>query len=143
MSKPMIVGEANPYGADPYFAMYPQPKHSAGGRLCRLILKMEPEQYLCEFDRVNLCPEKWSVPIARVNAQRIRSGDQRIVIMLGAKVTRIMGFEFEPFKVFRTPPPSAKAFVCLPHPSGLNRMWHEPRAFELAQKAVNEARRLK
>ena len=38
--RPIIVGEANPYGGDPAYALYPIPENSAGGRLCRLIMAL-------------------------------------------------------------------------------------------------------
>lgn len=56
--RPILVGEANPYGGDPRYALYPLPENSAGGRLCRLILKLEVRQYLRSFDRRNLCATK-------------------------------------------------------------------------------------
>jgi hypothetical protein len=40
MEKIVLVGESNPYGADPYYALYPAPDGSAGHRLCCLVLGM-------------------------------------------------------------------------------------------------------
>lgn len=59
---PILVGEANPYSSHPDFALYPDPPYSAGGRLCRLLLQMDTDDYLLAFERVNLCPSKWSMP---------------------------------------------------------------------------------
>ena len=138
MTKPWLIGEANPYGGDPKFALYPLPVNSAGGRLCRTIMRLEPRQYLHRFERFNLCPEKWSVPIARANAMRIRTGDNEITVLCGAKVTRAFFFEFEPFKVHVFPGEGRekRTFIILPHPSGLYRLWGEPRAFERAREAL-------
>lgn len=45
-SKPLLVGESNPYRSDPHFALYPAPDGCSGHRLCRLILKMGRRDYL-------------------------------------------------------------------------------------------------
>lgn len=59
--KPLLVGEQNPYGADPKFALYPYPENSAGGRLCFKVFGLTRHEYLARFDRVNLCSGKWSM----------------------------------------------------------------------------------
>lgn len=136
--RPLLVGEANPYGSDPGFALYPYPTRASGHRLCTLIMGMEPRQYLRAFDRVNLCPERWSAPLSRANAQRIWAGDHTRIVLLGAKVSTAFGFSFQPFTVVQTAP-SAKSFVILPHPSALNRAWNEPGAFDKARDTLVKA----
>src|ERR1019366_2424267 len=130
--KPLFVGESNPYGADPEFALYPAPRGCSGDRLCRLVLRMDPDAYLDSYERANLCAEPWSTPGAREAARRsflardyLKDGSQ--VVMLGANVTNAFGFNFAPFVVY------AERFVCLPHPSGLSRAWHEHGAFDKAR----------
>jgi hypothetical protein len=54
LSKPLLVGEVNPYGGDPYYALYPAPDGCSGHRLCYLILGMRREDYLESFERINL-----------------------------------------------------------------------------------------
>jgi len=53
--RPVLVGEANPWGSDPFYALYPYPERYAGWRLCHLILGLYRRTYLGYFDRVNLC----------------------------------------------------------------------------------------
>ena len=136
--KPLLVGESNPYGADPRYALYPLPKGSAGDRLCRLVLQMGLREYVKAFERVNLCAGPWSTPGAREAARRIflardylKDGSQ--VVMLGAKVTNAFGFNFAPFVVY------AERFVCLPHPSGLSRAWNDPGSYALARSTLERA----
>lgn len=131
---PFIVGENNPYGADPYFAMYPRPSNSAGGRLCRLVLQLPETQYLREFHRRNLLQQpKWSVVDARAAAVKLAEeiGDSK-VILLGAKVCAGFRLDFKPFTIVR-----GKVAI-LPHPSGLCRIWTEPGAYERGRAVVCE-----
>lgn len=117
--KPLLVGEANPYGTDPEFALYPLPENASGGRLAR-ILGLSRGEYLRRFDRCNLCPSVWSAPTARAAAADICAGPYRVVIALGTKVARAFGYAYEP--VTRPRP----GLILLPHPSGLNRAWADP-----------------
>ena len=65
----LLVGESNPYGADPEFALFPLPERASGARL-QEILRLSTGEYLRRHDRVNLCAEgKWSGPLARQSAQ--------------------------------------------------------------------------
>lgn len=129
--KPLLVGEANPYGGDPHFALYPAPDGCSGHRLCCLILKMRRADYLREFERKNLCPHKWNLREAREHAAELRTW-RAPLILFGAKVA--MAFEFDPFEPF-TVSDGGKTLV-LPHPSGLCRTWQEPDAFVRARELV-------
>ncbi len=139
----VLVGENNPYGGDPAFALYCEPERSAGGRLCRLVLGLEPREYLRRFTRVNLLQRpKWSAPLARERAaEMLLTAPQARFILLGRrvfdaftsqkvgdlpKVTR----EWVPLTVY------GGNMLALPHPSGLCRFWNTPGAFELARNAV-------
>lgn len=139
--KPLLVGEANPYGGDPAYALYPLPERASGDRLCRLVMGLERRDYLERFDRVNLCPERWSAPLSRFNAQRIMAGDHTKVVLLGAKVAGAFGFDFKTcaFGHRKADAPGAKTYVVLPHPSGLCRAWNEPGAFERARATLAQA----
>lgn len=131
MTKPLLVGEANPYGGDPDFALYPAPDGCSGHRLCTLILKMRRADYLREFERVNLCPYKWYMREARERAADLRTW-RGPLILLGAKVAWAFGFDpFVPFTISD----GGKTLV-LPHPSGLCRTWNEPNAFVRARELV-------
>jgi hypothetical protein len=139
----MLVGEANPYGSDECFALYPSPRGCAGERLCHLVLGLDEESYLAGFDRQNLCPRQWKPREAHVRAEQMRlSGPDRTFILLGAKVTRAFGLEWSPFtwmngeaRFFRP----KHSFVILPHPSGLSRSWGVPGAYERARQTLREA----
>jgi hypothetical protein len=130
-AKPLLVGEQNPYGGDPYFALYPSPEGCSGHRLCCLILGMRRAAYLDSFDRKNLCDGKWDMRLARRWAQELRTWPAPI-ILLGSKVAR--AFEFVPFEPF-TVQDGGKTLI-LPHPSGLCRMWNEPGSFARARLFV-------
>ena len=137
MSGPILVGESNPYGADPYFALYPDPRTSAGGRMQRLVLGIKAATYI-ELDRYNLCEGRWSVPVARQRAGELvgQRPEARIVfVLLGRKVAAAFGLGDVPvFRVVErakdsTYGPVGEAWtrlVLLPHPSGRNRMWQDP-----------------
>lgn len=137
--RPILVGEANPYsGADPDFALYPEPDYSAGGRLCRKVLGLEPRDYLRRFDRRNLCGEKWGMREARAAAAAIAAVSAgRVIVLLGSKVASAFEVEFEPFTVLNQG--GASRFVVLPHPSGLSRLWNRPGAYNEARRVLREA----
>ena len=137
MSRPVIVGEMNPWGADPYYAMYPSPDGCSGHRLCGLILGMRRTAYLESFQRVNLCVGKWSIRAARSEASRlIHAGDNGgRFILCGSKVAQAFGLDFAPFCEVDG---GRERFLILPHPSGLNRLWNEDDAFEKARRTVLE-----
>lgn len=114
--KPLLVGEANPYGGDPYYALYPLPENASGGRLAR-ILGLSDQRYLDAFDRRNLCPMEWNMKDARANAAAILASERTAVILLGAKVAKAFGLDYAPFT-------RHQRLLILPHPSGLNRIWN-------------------
>lgn len=133
--KPLLVGEANPYGGDPHFALYPAPDGCSGHRLCKLILKMRRADYLREFERRNLCPHNWNMREAREHAAELRTW-RAPLILFGAKVARAFDFNpFEPFTLTNGGREWDKTLV-LPHPSGLCRTWNEVGAFEKARELV-------
>ena len=133
--KPLLVGETNPYGGADEFALYPSPPGCTGHRLCHLILQLDADEYLERYDRANLCVGKWSAPRAREEALRLSSKHQAgTIVLLGSKVCSGFGLPFRPFETT-----VGARFVVLPHPSGLNRMWGEPGAFDRARAVLREA----
>ncbi len=140
--RPLLVGESNPYGSNPKYALYPNPEHSAGGRLCFKVMGLTQREYLERFDRVNLCAVgKWSMKAAKERAALLVAfGEPSPVVLLGAKVCGAFFLKFEPFKSFQVVC-HAKSRLCviLPHPSGLSRAWNEPGAFERARAVLREA----
>ena len=142
--KPLLVGEANPYGGDPDYALFPFPENSAGGRLCHKVLDLSRREYLELFDRVNLCPTKWRVREARSRAVEILEADRgapRAYVLLGRKVQEAFGVGHDPFSHFRSLRvlPGPQVFVVLPHPSGRCRAWNAPGSFERARAVLREA----
>lgn len=139
--RPLLIGEDNPYGSDPRFALYPRPVHSAGGRLCHRVLQLTEKEYLGKFDRVNLCVGKWSIKEARRSAASllIDRGDLQDYVLLGSKVCAAFDTPFEPFTVQWRDTPVGGAMVVLPHPSGLSRLWNEPDSYEKARAVLRKA----
>lgn len=144
--KPLIVGEANPYTPYPaYYALYPWPPHSAGGRLARM-LRMNKEEYLRAFDRVNLFeapPATWSAPEAREKAREVEwSTDAEVIFMLGARVAAAFGHRDLPVWGFRERANIITGrlvrFIYLPHPSGRCRVWNDKRAEAKLRRIVRK-----
>lgn len=150
--KPLLVGESNPYGADPKFALYPAPDRSAGHRLATQILDMDRRRYLQTFDRVNLCAAGWSLVEARQRARQITrerdflndapdgAGRSRaVVILLGAKVCSAFGVPFAPFTEDTTHGDPCVRLLVLPHPSGLSRLWNAVGTYTRARLLLRSA----
>lgn len=144
MAKPLFVGELNPYGADPYYALYPAPDGCSGERLCRFVLGLGRAEYLDRFDRANLCEGKWAIGMARERAAEIWQEavalERPAVVILGRKVAE--AFE----ELLDIHPPFSSAIsadgiriVWLPHPSGLCRVWSEDGAVEKARAVLAKA----
>ncbi len=144
MSKPLLIGESNPYGSDPYFALYPSPEGCSGHRLCCLILKMRRKNYLDAFDRANLCDGPWDARQARERAGELWKEARRLerpaLILLGQKVARAFAVPgqrpADPFTIETNC--TNTVVLTLPHPSGLCRLWNEPDAMGHARVLVAE-----
>jgi len=132
----LLVGELNPYqqAEIEHYALYPYPERSAGGRLCRVILGLDPHLYLRAYARHNLCSGKWSAPAARLAAAGLleRYPEPLPIVLLGARVATAFGYPFQPFT-------RDLRYVHLPHPSGLSRLWNESGTFERARALMREA----
>lgn len=137
--KPWLVGESNPYGADPYYALYPDPPGCSGHRLCRLVLRLDPDEYLERFVRKNLLAlgrgRRWSLPLAReAAADFVRRSEGAPFVLLGARVAAAFGLTYAPFSHFGGT--DGRCGVVLPHPSGLSRGWNAPGAFDRAREMI-------
>lgn len=120
----LLVGENNPYGSAPEFALYCYPPGCAGYRL-RRIFGLPSQQYL-DLHRTNLCVGGWSKGQARNRARELLSPHEpwRVIILLGRKVTEA----FEKVALDDVPLVAFSSRVCcpgmtlvsLPHPSGRN-----------------------
>lgn len=134
-----LVGEHNPFGPDQEYALYPHPPGCSGARLCRF-LGLTEDEYLDRFERRNLVvTARWSARAANEAAAVLRGelveGDR--LVLLGARVARAFGYDFELLKIHRRPAgmlnqvggilaklPGHSVLVA-PHPSGLSRAWND------------------
>jgi hypothetical protein len=134
-SKILLVGESNPYGSDPRYALYHEPPNAAGHRLQRRILGVDAREWYLPMWRTNLCTGDFSIDDATHRARELIAADApwNVVVMLGRKVATAFAlpgsnFALRPFgnavsvgfaKVFLT--------ISLPHPSGRNSaIWTRP-----------------
>lgn len=135
--KPWLVGEQNPYSSGQKLSLWPDPPNASGGRIMR-ILGMDRATYLDTFVRWNLLTRAdgpWAARRAAWAALGVAAmSADAPVVMLGSKVTRAFGIEYRPFAV------TAGKFLCLPHPSGLNRAWNDPGAVEAARRSFQWVR---
>jgi hypothetical protein len=145
----LLVGEINPYGSEPEFALYCAPAASAGGRLQRLVLDLPRWAYLGIW-RANLCVGSWDAAEARVRAAELAHGDRpwEVIVGLGVKVaealrqTSVDSEKWEPFttrRVFQLQG-ADRTVITLPHPSGRNAAtWARDGARERARELVRAA----
>jgi len=130
--KPLLVGEANPYSLDPDMALFPWPRQAAGNRL-REILGLTDAKYVKRFDRINLVRgHRWSIKLAREEANRLLAERGGPMVLLGAKVASAFGLDFTPFTVARG------QLYLLPHPSGLCRVWNDSTAVPRTRSLLGE-----
>lgn len=138
----LLLGETNPYGPDPEFALYCYPPGCSGHRLCG-ILGLPQHQYL-DLHRKNLCDGDWSRERARERAYELLSSQVpwRVVVLLGRKVTGI----FEKIALADVELPAFATRTCgadmslvsLPHPSGQNAGLWNARARDRARQILRE-----
>ena len=132
----VFVGELNPYGSDPRFALYHLPRHASGNRL-REHLGLYDHTYEA-IPKRNLCSGRWNMREAREAALALRT-EFDVLVCLGSKVkTAITGpkFSFDPPDFFGVYHHLSCKYVALPHPSGLNRVWNQPNARELTRNLL-------
>lgn len=140
-----LVGEDNPYGSDPEFALYCYPPGCAGYRL-RRILGLPQHQYLA-LHRANLCASGgWSMAEARRRSRLFiadPSAPWRVIVMLGRKVATAFDYD-RPFFTHDIVPRTdgEMRVVSLPHPSGRNAAsWNDKaraRTREILRELVPE-----
>jgi len=135
LSRVLIVGESNPYGSDPRYALYPLPENATGGRLCK-ILGLSKREYMQTFDRTNLVAlglGNWPSSVAKDRAGLLK---HRRRILLGKRVADAHSVPFRPFRTFTTD--RGVEVLILPHPSGRNLIWNDPRSAVKARRAVGK-----
>jgi hypothetical protein len=136
-----LIGEDNPYGSDPQFALYCYPPRCSGSNL-RRFLGLPQHQYLA-LHRMNLCASgAWSMKEARRRAQLVCSDPSapwRVIVMLGRKVADAFGYEASFFTHGVAPQTdSTMLLVSLPHPSGRNAGSWSGRAPDRARQILRE-----
>lgn len=142
----VLVGELNPYGGDPRYALFDQPTNSAGWRLRTRILQVERRTYF-GFKRHNLCVGRWSNDDAQREAARLylEVYDSRRVeatfVLLGKKVAAAFGHRaVDPFtRDVAHPSDEPGRLVFLPHPSGRCFVWNDPASYERALTVLRAA----
>lgn len=120
--RPLIIGMANPRDCPP---LWPEPG-SAGERLWRMT-GMTRVDYLRAFTRLNLCGREWHPGTAQATAASLLASRRRSpVVVLGAATWRAL-------RVGPHPRPGGSVEVggwrlyYLPHPSGQNLVYNDPR----------------
>ena len=138
-----LVGEDNPFGSDPDFALYCHPPGCSGDRL-RRILGLPEHQYLA-LHRKNLCDGTWSKPRAKARALELLDphAPWQVMVLLGRKVTETferVALDGEPLVPFAFKPCSpGMTLISLPHPSGRNAAaWSAPNALVRTREILRE-----
>jgi hypothetical protein len=158
-----LVGVLNPYGGDPDMALVNYPANCSGHRLWR-ILGIDEDRYLA-LRRRNLCTDRWSRALATAAAYDVYAEvpelapgrPASLVVLLGADVAdafrgiassgRLRRGRPAPLDLWEASRDAAgrASWLCLPHPSGMNRAWNgrggEPSMWEPGG-TVDRARRL-
>ncbi len=137
----LLVGEANPFGGGPDWALFPSPENSSGARLCRLVFGLSRETYLATFARANLLSApaagRWNAHLAsRAASNLILKHEPSVVVGLGKKVADAFGVP--------GPMPSSRhfrdfLFVGIPHPSGRCHAWSDPETLARCREALRNA----
>lgn len=145
----VAVGEVNPFGSDPYFALYHLPRTSSGNRL-RIIMGLSDADYLKRVQRINLCSGTWDRVQALVAADDLIMRNPGTCVLLGARVRRVFEIAlnkkwtsssslaewgWRSFSLYNLP----LRIVCLPHPSGRCRSWNDSGTYERARRVLSEA----
>jgi hypothetical protein len=133
VTKPVLVGESNPYGDDPEMALFPLPRGCSGWRLCHTVLGMTKRDYLDRFERANLVFGNWSPSSAKFRAALLRAPK---MVLLGSKVSMAFGLEYIPMgRATLGLTPLCQALM-IPHPSGRCRAWNDPEVILQVRQAV-------
>lgn len=142
----VLVGEDNPQSTDPRAALWDDPPGCAGARL-RDILGLDRRTYR-RVTRVNLCNPTWNGRAARKEAGRLlKEHKDDLLVLLGRRVGNAFGLTGWPLMRLgsiwtfdgRATLPGSVQVALLPHPSGLNLLWNDPRAVQDARYLLREA----
>lgn len=126
----IFVGEHNPYGEHPEYAMYPVPAASSGGRLA-VLLGLNPETIECSW-RANLCPRGWLAAEALRRMRLLLAGPWGRYVLCGSRVrgALLKARDLAPATKSQAAVAAwtinGKRFLAIPHPSGRSRRWDDP-----------------
>lgn len=132
MPRLVIVGMNNPVSSAPEHALYPLPRHHAGGRLWQMLCDecgATMRQYVDAFERLNLVTgPAFASMIAVARAGELRPTlAGRSVVLLGQEVRKSFGHlrrELVGDAYFEDcPDGQVITFYQVPHPSGRN-LWY-------------------
>jgi len=146
----LFVGEVNPYGTLPGFALHYLPRTASGNRL-RKILGLRDTTY-AKLAKINLCSGRYSVFSARTRATEIltmacdptgRVADPpKILVLLGARVRDAFGTLDRPFftisQISSAGQVAGRILIFLPHPSGRCRSWSDENNVAKARALLRE-----
>lgn len=130
----LIVGEMPGGTAISSMPLFPHPANSSGGRLMKWS-QLPPGVFLGRIRRVNVFAEpieKWQPFAAMESARAILAActekNIRRIVLLGERVGRAFGmiWEDQTIMMYQTKEVGALTLACIPHPSGLNRLYNDP-----------------
>lgn len=154
----LLLGEDNPQSAAPEYALYDYPPGCAGNRLRANVFGISSNDYLAIW-RTNLCCPSWSLPAARARWTELAFSPGvpwNVIVLLGSKVAKVAlpPKALGPFSTCRVArevdritydhlrgpvvPFEGMRLIYLPHPSGRNLVWNEPRNRIAAQMLMRE-----
>lgn len=143
MMRPLLVGMNNPLSRVDDHALYPWPEGCTGHRLWQMLLPMTDDEYLEKYERCNLVEGRaWSTAAAKAAAPAMRERMRlRRTIILGREVRDIMGWrEAVVAGAWLALPESRTGSVMfLPHPSGRNLWYNDPKNRLTARRILLEA----
>jgi len=143
----VIVGE----GPSPRFYEAPTVHALYGGPASRLGLaadwcrtgdshKKAYQELLRHAWLLNVCRGPWVKEEAVTRAASIRAQFRDgVFVLLGRRVASAFR---HPYPTYRLVTDGVKAAVVVPHPSGLNRVWNDPKTWEKTGRTLREAYQL-
>lgn len=127
-SRPVLVGQNNPYSSDPRYALAPYPVNVTGWRIWRMLNEqcgVKRAQYMRAFDRRNaLTARKWDYHAARRESGGMMDtlGGRRVCV-LGRDTLSALGLRGTVRPLEWQEHRSGAQWCYVPHPSGLN-LWY-------------------
>lgn len=136
----VLLGMNNPLSLRPEHALFPHPPGCTGHRIYGLLCLKFPDmlrhEYLEGFERVNLVEGHWSMRRARENVPAfVEKYQGRTVLLFGEAVRTALKL---PKRLILPLERDGIVWRQLPHPSGRNLWYNDPRSRELAASLLAE-----